>query len=167
MRGRVWSSFVFDIDSLDIASSCVLEGREAIFPLWRGIRRRCHSHLLRRLNMPCNPFVVWNPVPPGSRVCAKLTSDGDDFIGRVRIVDDGGGQVVLGTAALLTGTCVDLEHRGYAVQGTVAIGDEAPSVTLEMSIEGPGGDTLFACDWEFSAANTTTHVIVTIVPTQG
>ena len=115
--------------------------------------------------MPCNPFVLWNPIPAGSQVCAKVTSPGDDFIARVVVMDTDGGGTSFGTAALTNGPALfDLEDRGYGITGTVAVGDTGPAVTLEISIKGPNGDQLFVCDWEFTTANTTSNINIALVP---
>lgn len=115
--------------------------------------------------MPCNPFVLWNPIPAGSQVCAKVTSSADDFIARVVIMDTDGGGTSFGTVALLNGpVCFALENRGYGITGTVSIGDEATTVSLEVLIKGPNGDQLFDCDWEFSTTNTTSNINIALVP---
>ena len=115
--------------------------------------------------MPCNPFALWNPVPAGSQVCAKISTTGHDFIARVIIMDSAGGGTSFGTAALLSGpVCFALANRGYGITGTVAVGEEAPTVTLEIVVNGPDGTQLFSCDWAFSTANTTSNVNVALVP---
>jgi hypothetical protein len=115
--------------------------------------------------MPCKPFVLWNPIPAGSQVCAKVSSPGDDFIARVVIMDADGASTSFGTVALLNGpVCFPLEQRGYGITGTVSIGDEAPTVTLEVMVKGPDGTQLFDCDWEFSTANTTSNINIALVP---
>jgi len=115
--------------------------------------------------MPCKVFALWNPIPAGSQVCASVSSPGDDFIARVVIMDADGGTTSFGTVALLNGpVCFALENRGYGITGTVAVGDEAPTVTLEIFVKGPNGDKLFDCDWEFSTANSTSNINVALVP---
>ncbi len=115
--------------------------------------------------MPCNAFVLWNPVPAGSKVCSTVSSTGDDFIARVVIMDADGGGTSFGTAALINGpACFALQDRGYGITGTVAVGDEAPTVTLEIFVEGPNGDKLFECSWAFSTANSTSNINIALVP---
>jgi hypothetical protein len=115
--------------------------------------------------MPCNNFEMWNPVPPGSQVCAKITKTGDDFVASVRVVPDIGPGMKIGTGALLAGKCVPLvADRGYGVSGLVSIGHEAPSVTLTITLKGPDGTVLKECDWTFSKADTKFDVMIALVP---
>src|SRR5690349_3808851 len=98
------------------------------------------SNVERRTYMPCKPFQIWNGFPAGSKLCAKVTTTGDDVIVRVIIMDGDGEGETFGTSALLSGpVCFPLESRGYGVTATVVIGEEAPTVILNIYVEAPDG----------------------------
>lgn len=111
-------------------------------------------------------FDIWNPVPSGSRVCALVTTDGDDFMAMVRVRPTSGAQTVFGTAALLNGpACVDLQpNTGYGVGATLNVGDEGPTVNVELTCIGPNGDTLFSRTSTNRTANSTLNVVISVVP---
>jgi len=118
--------------------------------------------------MPCKPFDFWNPVPAGSSLCAKVTptpADNNDFTARVVIMDADGGGKTFGKKALLKGpVCFPLEDRGYGINGTIGIGDDAPTVVLQILVKGPTGDTLFESKCKFSGANKQFTVSLVTVP---
>jgi hypothetical protein len=115
--------------------------------------------------MPCKPFDFWNPVPAGSSLCAKVSGTENDFVARVVIMDADGGGTTFGKAALLDGpVCFPLASRGYGITGTVGLGDDDPTVILDIFVKGPNGDTLFQSNCEFLGANKTFNVSITVVP---
>jgi hypothetical protein len=115
--------------------------------------------------MPCKPFDFWNPVPAGSSLCAKVSATNGDFVARVVIMDADGGGTTFGKSSLVSGPiCFPLESRGYGITGTVGIGDDNPTVTLNIFVKGNNGDTLFESNCEFSGANKSFNVSITVVP---
>jgi hypothetical protein len=118
--------------------------------------------------MPCKPFQIWNGFPAGSKLCAKVTTTGDDVIVRVIILDGEGGGTTFGTSALLNGpVCFPLDPRGYGVTATVITGDEAPTVILAIYVEGPDGQKFRECASPFSTAASTATINFTLVPAAG
>ena len=110
-------------------------------------------------------FDMWDPIPSGSQFCGKITAfEGDDFFINVRIAPASGTATTIGTSALLNGTCIPLEDRGYGVIATVRIGAEAATVNLRLYLEGPNGDVLFECLTQHSTINSTSNVALALVP---
>ena len=115
--------------------------------------------------MACGPFTSWSPIPSGSRICARVTANGDDFVVIVRVVPSSGAGMTFGTAALLNvPACAPLDStEGYRVQGIITICPEAPTVTLEITMVDAIGDVIRHCDWTFNQTGKF-HVMVALVP---
>ena len=107
---------------------------------------------------------MWRQVPPGSRFCARVDSTDADFFVNIRISTAAGEVTTLGTAALMQGTCVDLEDAGHGVQATVRLGAEPATVNLLMSVQDSTGTVIHTCTTQHTTPNATASIIVAIVP---
>lgn len=119
----------------------------------------------------CPGFVIWNPVPPGSKFCAQSSAkkaDGtksNDYNAGVHIVQPGGTAVDWAKRHLDPGPAVlaPLNVGGYGGSGRLASGPSGPTVTLHGWIEAPDGKKPFDCTWTNSTADTEFHVAIVIV----
>ena len=113
----------------------------------------------------CPQFVIWNPVPAGSKLKAKSASESNDYNSGVRIVGEDGSGTQWVRSDLDPGPqSFSLKAQGYGVRGTITDGPSAPSSTLEIWIEDAGGAKLFDCSWSVSSASAEVRVTVSVVP---
>ena len=119
----------------------------------------------------CPGFVIWDPVPPGSKFCAKASAknkDGkpsDDYDVGVHIVLPDGTAIDWSMKHLVPGpACVSpLQAGGYVATAKLVSGSSGPTVTLNGWSEAPGGSKLFDCTWANSRAGTEFHASIVIV----
>ena len=113
----------------------------------------------------CPQFVMWNPVPAGSTLKAKSSSDGDDYNSGVRVVgEDGTGSQWVRNDLDPGPASLALNSQGYAARGTITTGSSAQTTILEMWIESASGTKLFGCTWTVSNPSTQLRVTVGTVP---
>jgi hypothetical protein len=115
--------------------------------------------------MSCSEFDIWNPIPPGSRFCAKVTTTNADFLANVRVANSNGIIATFGSTALLNGpVCTPLGNTGHGVVAEVHVDDEAPVVVLDLMVVDAAGNVVHNSTCQFSQANTTFKVSRALVP---
>ena len=118
----------------------------------------------------CQEFVIWNPVPPGSKFCAESSAkkgqtESKDYNSGVHIVQPGGTATDWKKSDLDPGpaSISPLEAGGYGASTKLFSGPSGPTVTLHAWVEAPDGKKPFDCTWTNSEAGTEFHTSITIV----
>lgn len=113
----------------------------------------------------CPQFVIWGPVPPGSRFVAQASSDGTDYNAGIRIVPEVGPSVQWVRADLDPGPkALALDRQGYGCRVVVTTGASATKATAKAWIEAPDGKKLFQCEWTLSNPNAQLRATIAVVP---
>jgi hypothetical protein len=118
----------------------------------------------------CPEFVIWNPVPPGSKFRAQSSAAmggtaNNDYNAGVHIVEPGGSTVDWAKSDLDPGpaSLSPLKAGGYGATARLISGPSGPTVTLRAWIEAPDGTKPFDCTWTNSEAATQFDASITIV----